>query len=117
MKKNTLLESHRQTILVGVIVLLGLFLAGNVSADWNDVSNYDATNNTITIENWFGLGSTQASYTLTSNSYGCLTNCYAEGIVVINKEHYLFENVRFKNGKGEVVPSIVGNFFIEVSTD
>jgi len=84
-----------------LLFIFCLFFAGIVSADWNDLKSYDPITNTITIENWFGLGAVQAEYTLVRNTDQCLTYCFAEGNLTLYMDKVMFDGVEFKNQIGE----------------
>ena len=59
MKKTHSLEAQGCTKMLWAILLLSLFLVGNVSAaDWDNVKSYDSNTKTVTITNWLGLGDT-----------------------------------------------------------
>ena len=60
MKKTRGFKARRQTILIGAMVLLTIFLTSFVSAEWfsfDNVKQYNSTTQTIKIVNTFGLGS------------------------------------------------------------
>lgn len=107
-----------------IFLLLGIaliFLMGTVAAaEWDNLASYNAANKTITIYNWNILGQIFdlkiAEYTLLTNTEACLTDCYAEGLVKLYGASSLFNEMKFKDKKGNIKQIKNYDWFIEVNT-
>ena len=95
-EKNTFIEAHHKVFLIGVMVLLGVFLVGNVSAtEWDNIKSYNPETNTVTITNWLSLGNKLEEATLNSNTYNCLTECSATTSITLFDDGVLIKDLRF----------------------
>jgi len=69
-KKKSFIQSHRATILIGVMIMFMLFSVSFASAtDWTAKSTWSEEDMKITFTNWWGLGGTQGSMELVSHDY------------------------------------------------
>jgi hypothetical protein len=83
-------------------LFLGIFLLLSLSSVSATLKSYDLKENKITLKNNFLFipTSTIREDTLKFNSYGCLTNCSAEGTTVLYEDNKLFDGINLKNHKG-----------------
>jgi hypothetical protein len=114
-KKMALQESLQSKKMILVTICISLFLCGFVgAADFDNVKDYDdkVALGKITISNFFGLEKL-AEYTLTKNTFQCLTECYAEGNVVLYDDETLFDSIKFEKIGGASTSINSYKFFIE----
>lgn len=85
------------------LIFLFLLMPTITAFEFDNVKYYDEVKNEITISNSFGLGEDLATYKLMKNTDQCLTDCYAEGRVVLYSEGLLFSDFYFKDFEGSLV--------------
>lgn len=111
----------KRGITIAICCLLLVMTIGIVSAGWYDkVFTQDKTTSKygkIEVKEVVGgvPTDTYAIYELLSNTDQCLIDCYAEGIVDLKKDGYIFSDLIFKDTSGNQVDIADSKTFIQVT--
>ena len=112
-------KPRRATLMVGVMVLLTIFLMGNVtSANFDNVKSFDKNvgkYGKYEIKNWFGL-TKLADIELKTNTPNCFMDCEAEKEITLYEDGSLVDDVRFytiKNGERKLQDIREYHFYVQ----
>jgi len=103
-KKNSLIEAHRKTFLIGVKVMFIflLLVIPTISATtWTSSLSYEDNDMTAVIKNWWGLGAEQGKLTLASHESVDQVKQVGLGKQVVMYYDFDF-NELIENGLGEI---------------
>ena len=116
--KNASYKAHTAKIIIFLILTL-TFLPLISAANWDNIKSYDEKTDEIIIYNWNVVGKLfnirLAEYKLIDNTYQCLTDCYAEGSVILYTDEQLFSNLEFKDKDKEIVSLKSHKILIEIN--